>query len=189
MNDTPGWASPGSAPSDGQDAGVPRPAEPADESGPASKWSKDAAARRDSGPRRPPPVPTASPAPPPAPGWGGGQPHGSWGRPPAAAKPGVIPLRPLGVGEILDGAVSTLRAHWRTVLGVTITVSVISQICNILVERYLLPDPPEVDPNATPSEALQPVRRLAAVQPARHGPVAAHHLDRAPSSPRPFSPW
>ncbi|MGW0556894.1 DUF7544 domain-containing protein [Streptomyces sp. NPDC002926] len=153
MNDTPGWASPGSAPSDGQESGVPRPAEPADESGPASKWS----------PEQPPPgqwsAPTAprtnpGPTPTPAPGWGSGQPRGSWGRPPAAAKPGVIPLRPLGVGEILDGAVSTLRAHWRTVLGVTITVSVISQICDILVERYLLPDPPQVDPNASPSEAL-----------------------------------
>ncbi|MCX4581772.1 hypothetical protein [Streptomyces sp. NBC_01481] len=152
MNDTPGWASPGSAPSDGH-AGVPRPAEPAGESGPASKWSTE----------QPPPgrwsAPTAPgadriPVPPPAPGWGE-QPRGSWGRPPAAAKPGVIPLRPLGVGEILDGAVSTLRAHWRTVLGITITVSVVSQICNILVERYLLPDPPEVNPDATPSEALR----------------------------------
>ncbi|MEV6398350.1 hypothetical protein AB0M39_26840 [Streptomyces sp. NPDC051907] len=151
MNDTPGWASPGSASSDGHD-GVPRPAEPADERGPASNWSKE----------QPPPgqwsAPTApapqrGPVPPPAPGWGGGQPQGPWGQPPAA-KPGVIPLRPLGVGEILDGAVSTLRAHWRTVLGVTITVSVISEIANILVERYLLPEPPDVDPNASPSEAL-----------------------------------
>jgi hypothetical protein len=66
----------------------------------------------------------------------------------------VIPLRPLGVGEILDGAVSTLRAHWRTVLGVTITVSVITQICDLLVQRYLLPEPPDIDPNASPSEAL-----------------------------------
>jgi hypothetical protein len=152
VNDTPGWASPGSAPSDGQDGGVHRPAEPVDGSGPASKWSKE----------QPPPgqwsAPTApgthaTPVPPPGPGWGGGQPRGSWGQPPAA-KPGVIPLRPLGIGEILDGAVSTLRAHWRTVLGVTITVSVITQIGNILVDRYLLPEPPEVDPNASPSEAL-----------------------------------
>ncbi|TLQ45576.1 hypothetical protein FEF34_23530 [Streptomyces marianii] len=66
----------------------------------------------------------------------------------------MIPLRPLGVGEILDGAVSTLRAHWRTVLGITITVSVITQICDILVQRYLVPQPPRVDPNATPEEAL-----------------------------------
>ncbi|NUK12776.1 hypothetical protein HRW23_32255 [Streptomyces lunaelactis] len=153
MNDTPGWASPGSAPSDGQETSVPRPAGPVDESGPASKWSKE----------QPPPgqwsAPTGPhtnpvPPPPPAPGWGGGQPRGGWGRPPAAAKPGVIPLRPLGVGEILDGAVSTMRAHWRTVLGISITVSVISEICGILVERFLMPEPPEVDPNATPSEAL-----------------------------------
>jgi hypothetical protein len=155
VNDTPGWASPGSAPSDGQDSGVPRPAAPGDESSPASKWSKE----------QPPPgqwsAPTApganrvpAPPPPPAPGWGGGQPRGGWGQPPAA-KPGVIPLRPLGVGEILDGAVSTLRAHWRTVLGITITVSVITEIGNILVDRYLLPDPPEVSPDADPSEALR----------------------------------
>ncbi|WP_406000489.1 hypothetical protein [Streptomyces sp. NBC_00829] len=153
MNDTPGWASPGSAPSDGQGSGAPHQVEPVGESGPASTWSKE----------QPPPgqwsAPTAqdaprTPAPPPG-GWGGGQPRGGWGQPPAAAKPGVIPLRPLGVGEILDGAVSTLRAHWRTVLGVTIAVSVISEICNILVERYVLPDPPEVDPDASPSETLR----------------------------------
>jgi hypothetical protein len=71
------------------------------------------------------------------------------------AKPGVIPLRPLGVGEILDGAVSTLRAHWRTILGVTVTVAVVSQVANILVDRYLLPEVPAVDPDATPEEALE----------------------------------
>lgn len=76
-------------------------------------------------------------------------------RPPAAAKPGVIPLRPLGVGEILDGAVSTMRAHWRTVLGITLTVSVIAQIAIILVQRYLLPEPAAINPDATGSEALR----------------------------------
>lgn len=105
-------------------------------------------------------VPTEPPGtghgtPPPAPGWGS-RPQGSgWGQQPPAAKPGVIPLRPLGVGEILDGAVSTMRAHWRTVLGVTLTVSVIAQIAIILVQRYLLPEPAVVDRNATGSEALR----------------------------------
>ncbi|MET9422777.1 MULTISPECIES: glycerophosphoryl diester phosphodiesterase membrane domain-containing protein [unclassified Streptomyces] len=153
MNDTPGWASPGSAPSEGQNGpGVPQPAPPADGSGPASKWSKE---QPPPGQWSAPTGPGQVPGPPP-PRWGGGGHHGGgWGGPPAAAKPGVIPLRPLGVGEILDGAVSTLRAHWRTVLSVTITVSVISQICSILVERYLLPAPPEVNPDATPEEALE----------------------------------
>ncbi|MET9804057.1 glycerophosphoryl diester phosphodiesterase membrane domain-containing protein [Streptomyces sp. NPDC006368] len=155
MNDTPGWASPGSAPSEGQGAGVPRPAEPADGSGAASKWSKEQPPAAQWSPPTPPgPTGPTGPVPPPAPGWGGGQHQGGWGRPPAA-KPGVIPLRPLGVGEILDGAVSTLRAHWRTVLSITITVSVLTQIGDVLVQRYLVPAPPEVDANASPSEALR----------------------------------
>ncbi|MFC9268165.1 glycerophosphoryl diester phosphodiesterase membrane domain-containing protein [Streptomyces zhihengii] len=150
MNDSPGWASPGSAPSpDGQTPGVPRPAAPVD--GPSAKWSKE---QPPAGQWSAPTGPGHVPGPPP-PGWGGGRPPGAWGRPPAAAKPGVIPLRPLGVGEILDGAVATLRTHWRTVLAVTVTVSVITQIASILVERYLLPAPPVVDPDATPEEALE----------------------------------
>ncbi|OAR26092.1 hypothetical protein A8W25_11495 [Streptomyces sp. ERV7] len=47
-----------------------------------------------------------------------------------------------------------MRAHWRTVLGLTLTVAVITQIADILVQRYLLPDPPEIDPDATGSEAI-----------------------------------
>lgn len=190
MNDTPGWASPGSAPSDGQDASVPRPAAPADDTGAPSdspsKWSKtQPPAGQWSAPSAPAPVP---PAPRSAPGWGGPGPggrHPGWGQPPLAAKPGVIPLRPLGVGEILDGAVSTLRAHWRTVLGVTIVVAVISQIGNILVQRYLLPEPVDIDPNASPSEALNQAvdamqSSLLALAPSFSSPSSAR------SSPRPY---
>ncbi|MFJ6465577.1 glycerophosphoryl diester phosphodiesterase membrane domain-containing protein [Streptomyces sp. NPDC091387] len=152
MNDTPGWAPPGSAPSDGQEAGIPRPSEPVDGSGPAGNWSPtQPPAGQWSPPSSSGPGPGAPPA---APGWGGRPQGPGWGRP-DAARPGVIPLRPLGVGEILDGAVSTMRAHWRTVLGITLTVSVIVQTAIILVDRYLLPDPPSVDANATGSEALR----------------------------------
>ncbi|MCX4847635.1 glycerophosphoryl diester phosphodiesterase membrane domain-containing protein [Streptomyces sp. NBC_00893] len=152
MNDTPGWASPGSAPSEGQGAGVPRPSEPVDGSGPAGNWSP---AQPPAGQWSPPGTPGSGPGAPPPAGWGGGPQGPGWGRPPSAAKPGVIPLRPLGVGEILDGAVSTMRAHWRTVLGITLAVSVVAQIAIILVERFLLPEPPRIDPNATGSEALR----------------------------------
>lgn len=154
MNDTPGWASPGSSPSDGQGSDVPRPAEPADAPGTPSKWSRN---QPPAGQWSPPTAPGPSgpvPASAPAPGWGGGQHPGGWGRPPAA-KPGVIPLRPLGVGEILDGAVSTLRAHWRTVLGITLTVSVVTKIGDILVQRYLVPAPPQLSADPTPEEALE----------------------------------
>ncbi|MEU7036663.1 hypothetical protein ABZ958_23700 [Streptomyces sp. NPDC046237] len=157
MNDTPGWTSPGSAPSDGQDgSGVPRPTTPGDANGSAPQWSKDQPpAGQWSPPTTPVPGQAQAPGPTPGPGqgWGGRPPYGNWGKPPAA-KPGVIPLRPLGMGEILDGAVSTMRTYWRTVLAITVTVAVISQIADILVQRYLVPAPPEINPDAGPSEAV-----------------------------------
>ncbi|MDF6020668.1 glycerophosphoryl diester phosphodiesterase membrane domain-containing protein [Streptomyces sp. JH34] len=150
MNDSPGWASPGSAPSDGQETGIPKPSSPVDGSG---QWSP---AQPPPGQWSPPSAPGSGPgAPPPAPGWGGVPQGPGWGRPPMAAKPGVIPLRPLGVGEILDGAVSTMRTHWRTVLGISLTVSVIAEIAIILLQRYLLPEQESLDPNATGSEAIR----------------------------------
>ncbi|WP_217253132.1 glycerophosphoryl diester phosphodiesterase membrane domain-containing protein, partial [Streptomyces sp. AC602_WCS936] len=83
-------------------------------------------------------------------GWGGG-----WGGPPPAAKPGVIPLRPLGVGEILDGAVSTMRTYWRTVLGISLTVAVFTEIIVVLLQGLVLDDVGSEalnDPDATLSE-------------------------------------
>ncbi|MEV0024235.1 glycerophosphoryl diester phosphodiesterase membrane domain-containing protein [Streptomyces atroolivaceus] len=153
MNDSPGWASPGSAPSDGQETGIPKPSRPVDGNGPAGQWSP---AQPPPGQWSPPSASGTGPgAPPPPPGWGGTPQGPGWGRAPMAAKPGVIPLRPLGVGEILDGAVSTMRTHWRTVLGISLTVSVIAEIVIILVQRYLLPEQKSVDPNATGAEALR----------------------------------
>ncbi|MFF8450408.1 glycerophosphoryl diester phosphodiesterase membrane domain-containing protein [Streptomyces leeuwenhoekii] len=201
MNDTPGWASPGSSPSEGRDPGASAPADrpgpdqpahPADQpgeqpAGPGAKWSKE----------QPPPgqwsAPTGQaapgqtpPPPPPGPGWGAPPPGGpaggygapgpghpggygtpgggygapgpyggwggGWGGPPPAAKPGVIPLRPLGVGEILDGAVSTMRTYWRTVLGTALTVAVLTEIVVVLFQGLVLDDTTTAtldDPSAT----------------------------------------
>ncbi|MFP3992048.1 glycerophosphoryl diester phosphodiesterase membrane domain-containing protein [Streptomyces sp. E11-3] len=170
MNDSPGWASPGSAPSDGPDEGAP-PTGPADQdSGPPSKWSKE----------QPPAASWTAPGTPGADGpsssqgpgqgapgnWGGagappGHPYGGWdgsgwGGRPAVAKPGVIPLRPLGVGEILDGAVSTMRAHWRTVLGISLGVAATTQILIILMQGLVLSKGGSTDalndPDATADE-------------------------------------
>ncbi|MYR61688.1 hypothetical protein GTY54_37595, partial [Streptomyces sp. SID625] len=86
--------------------------------------------------------------------WGAG-----WGGPPPAAKPGVIPLRPLGLGEILDGAVSTMRAHWRAVLGIALAIAVVTEIVVILVQRLALNgvigNDALKDPDATPREVLR----------------------------------
>jgi hypothetical protein len=213
MNDTPGWASPGSSPSDGQQPGGSGPTEPADRpgatnpaeqppadqpgpdpQGPGSQWSKE----------QPPPgqwsTPTgpaapgqAPPPPPPGPGWGapppsgpggyggygpppggqggyGGQGgwggaygppggYGGWGGPPPAAKPGVIPLRPLGVGEILDGAVSTMRTYWRTVLGISLTVAVLTEIVVILLQGFVLNDTANTEALNDPSATLDELSR------------------------------
>ncbi|MFE0255634.1 glycerophosphoryl diester phosphodiesterase membrane domain-containing protein [Streptomyces sp. NPDC059010] len=187
MKDTPGWASPGSAPSDGQEPGASGPAEPADRpdpaqqpgadpQGPGPKWSKEQPPpgqwSAPTGPQAPGQTP---PPPPPGPGWGarppvgpgGGHPgygppggYGAWGSgwggPPPAAKPGVIPLRPLGVGEILDGAVSTMRTYWRTVLGISLTVAIVTEILVILLQGFVLNDYTSTealnDPSATLSE-------------------------------------
>ncbi|MFC9596010.1 hypothetical protein ACFTUC_40245 [Streptomyces sp. NPDC056944] len=152
MNDTPGWTSPGSAPSDGPDgpdgSRIPGPSAPADANG-SAQWSKD---QPPAGQWSPPTDRTPPPGP--GPNWGTPPPNVNWGRPPAA-KPGIIPLRPLGMGEILDGAVKTLRTYWRTVLAITVTVAVISQIANILAERYLVPAAPELNADATPAEQLE----------------------------------
>lgn len=52
----------------------------------------------------------------------------------------MIPLRPLGVGEILDGAVSTMRTYWRTVLGISLTVAVVTEVLVILLQGFVLND-------------------------------------------------
>ncbi|HEY9373297.1 glycerophosphoryl diester phosphodiesterase membrane domain-containing protein [Streptomyces sp.] len=153
MNDTPGWASPGSAPSDPSDgrdgASVPSPGGPADANEPGVQWSKE---QPPAGQWSPPTGAGAGQVPPQPPqGWGGG---GGWAPQPAVAKPGVIPLRPLGIGEILDGAVSTMRRHWRPVLAISLTVAVVTEIGRILVQRYAVPAPTQISQDATPSEAL-----------------------------------
>ncbi|GGY06213.1 hypothetical protein [Streptomyces minutiscleroticus] len=218
MKDTPGWASPGSAPSGGREPGASGPAGPADRPGPSESADRpalpgqadgtdrqDAAGRPEQSGRPAEPAPgtdTGGPAskwseqqppagqwsapggrvpgqvpPPPGPGWGGPPPAapggggnwggghgpggwgGGWGGPPPAAKPGVIPLRPLGIGEILDGAVSTMRTYWRTVLGISLAVAVVTQVAVILLQRFVLADDGSAavlsDPSATVDELSQ----------------------------------
>jgi len=87
--------------------------------------------------------------------WGQG-PNSGW-RPAAAIKPGVIPLRPLGLGEILDGAISTMRAHPKLMLGVAAIVVTIAQLITLAVTFPWLDDVNRVvdmGPNADPDEAL-----------------------------------
>lgn len=51
----------------------------------------------------------------------GGTPYG-WASPPPVLQPGVIPLRPLALGDLLNGAMSTARRYWSVLLGFTLSV-------------------------------------------------------------------
>ena len=72
------------------------------------------------------------------PGWGP-----TPGAPPAAPvppKPGIIPLRPLGVGEILDGAIAAMRRYWRVMLGLSAVVAALTQVLSVPLKWALLHD-------------------------------------------------
>ncbi|MFI6144610.1 hypothetical protein [Streptomyces sp. NPDC051109] len=56
-------------------------------------------------------------------GWDGAPQWGGWR--PAAPQPGVIPLRPLALGEIISGSFATIRAHWKTLAGVVLAVQAV----------------------------------------------------------------
>ena len=104
-----------------------------------------------------PTAPSTSPPPPPPPGQFGAVPppgqygapaYGSygvppmpgvagWGAVPVAPKPGVIPLRPLGVGEILDGAISYMRRDPKTVLGISALIAAASALLQFVAYASL----------------------------------------------------
>jgi hypothetical protein len=91
------------------------------------------------------------------PGWGGqpgwGQPPAwgqsgqqpGWGAPPGAvgpwamqAKPGIIPLRPLYLGEIFDGGFQAIRSNPRTMIGLSAVVLAIVTAVSAVPEAAML---------------------------------------------------
>jgi len=115
---TPGWASPARVPADG-----PAPA--------------------PGNPTVPPGYPTGPPVAPPLPGYYGpgyasapGYGPAPGYRPPAA-QPGIVPLRPLGLGEILDGAFRAIRANPRVMFGLTAVVVSITVALQSIVQWYV----------------------------------------------------
>lgn len=70
-------------------------------------------------------------------------------------KPGVIPLRPLSLGEILDGAITTMRRHPLVMMGFAAIVVTIIQLANLPLiaamtddlDRLMTADPETVRPD------------------------------------------
>ncbi|MGE7435282.1 glycerophosphoryl diester phosphodiesterase membrane domain-containing protein [Kitasatospora sp. NPDC001175] len=175
MTDNPGWAPPGSPEPPREAAGpsatpstpAPEGAAPREAAGPPAPAPGPDTPR--SGPQDAPPQGWSAPgphhgygtAPGPQPGWNGhpgwggqpgwnGQPgpggfHPGWGAPPSP-KPGVIPLRPLAFGEILDGAVTTVRRHWRTALGLSFGVAAVEQTLSALARWWAYESPHTAGP-------------------------------------------
>jgi hypothetical protein len=133
----PGWSTPGEPP--------PESSPPAPPTAPPSVSPP---------PPPPPPPPGYPPAYPPAPGYGPpppgygqpgyGQPgwgqagwsQPGWGQPQWGAPvvtPGVVPLRPLTVGELLDGAVKVIRRYPRPTLGLSALIAVVTTVINVLI--------------------------------------------------------
>ncbi len=61
-----------------------------------------------------------------------GPPGSTWG-PAFADKPGVIPLRPLAVGEILDGVFTTIRQNPKSMLGLSFVIVLFGQLLTLAV--------------------------------------------------------
>lgn len=121
----PAWAAPG--------GGTPPPAPAAPPAPPA--------------PVPPLPAPAAPGAPPAQQGWGSTS--GGWGSPlppppapgaawrPPALQPGIVPLRPLGLGEILDGAFKAIRANPRVMFGLSAVVITVAVVVSSLLTWYV----------------------------------------------------
>jgi hypothetical protein len=82
--------------------------------------------------------PPSSYGPPPA-TWGTPAPQYGYGQlpgygPPPSPKPGVVPLRPLTLGEILDGAVQTIRQNPKVMLGLSAVVNLALSVVVVLLQ-------------------------------------------------------
>ncbi|CAN5639382.1 hypothetical protein BH24ACT13_BH24ACT13_09050 [soil metagenome] len=127
MSDTPGWMPPGQQPPPGDRSRGPLPTGP-------GGWGPGPSGSLPPGPGG------WQPAPPPAPD----------------IKPGIVALRPLGVGEILDGAISAIRKQPVVMLGVSAVLVTVSTLLELLVTLPLTREVSTlaVDPTVSSEEAL-----------------------------------
>ncbi|MBO0899889.1 hypothetical protein J1G42_10215 [Cellulomonas sp. zg-ZUI222] len=135
------WASPAGTPA-GASAGDATPAGTDHGSAAPPAWGQPPA----------PPAwdqPTVAGNPPPPPGWGQPTAPPGWGAPPPpgtggpaswrapALQPGIIPLRPLGLGEVLDGAVRAVRANPTVMFGLSAVVVTVAVALQTLLQLYV----------------------------------------------------
>lgn len=151
----PSWAAPGG--SGDQPADEPQPPAPPTGWGtpavpPAGQWGGPAVP--PAGPWDQPPAPPAGqwgapqvpptwtgagPQQPPAPAYGGylASPAGPQPWAPPVLQPGIIPLRPLSLGEILDGGVRAIRANPSVMFGLSSVAVAIAVLLSAVLTYYV----------------------------------------------------
>lgn len=88
-----------------------------------------------------------------------GIPHGQFRGYQAPPKPGIIPLRPLGLGEILDGAFQACRKNPLATFGTAILFQVVISVLTLLLTVGLVGSVAQLDPN---NPSMDQVTGLAA---------------------------
>ncbi|MBO3745053.1 hypothetical protein J5X84_03165 [Streptosporangiaceae bacterium NEAU-GS5] len=111
------WATPGSVPGPDPDAGQGPGPGPAPGYGPGQGYWQ-------------------APGPPGYPGYPQGYGYGA----PPAIKPGIIPLRPLNMGDMFNGGVQFIRSNPKATLGLSAMVTAVSQVISLLVQLPAMAD-------------------------------------------------
>jgi hypothetical protein len=78
--------------------------------------------------------------------------------PPPALRPGIIPLRPLNLGDILDGTIKLVRSNPKAVLGLSAVAALLASVPIAVGNAYLfrtLPSPADETPDLTGSFLAQ----------------------------------
>jgi len=130
MTSTPeGTGSPWTQPSQPRDTGG---------YGTGAGWGPAHAAPGYGAPQGPTTAPPGSPAPPPPPvGYAPAAPPAGYAALRTALRPGVVPLRPLSVGEVLDGAFRAVRANPGVMFGLTAVVVTLTVAVQAVLQWYV----------------------------------------------------
>lgn len=75
-------------------------------------------------------------------------------------QPGVIPLEPLRLGEVIGGAFATMRSYAAIVFGTSFVIAVISAVVSYFVTRSMLADVGQIDPAASPERQMQQLENM-----------------------------
>ncbi|TMR07890.1 hypothetical protein ETD86_50090, partial [Nonomuraea turkmeniaca] len=66
------------------------------------------------------------------------QPGHGYMPPPQALRPGIIPLRPLGLGDILDGTIKLIRSNPKAVLGLSAVAALLAAVPLAIGQAFVL---------------------------------------------------